>query len=750
MTRRSFRFLAGTVLLAAGLFLSACDSADCAPCQDGDADTPADNPEDLDGQDQGGGVCGAMTACQHACASDDTACYQDCYANASVECRTCYNEYWACLYDYGCLTDGNAAVDPDCFDAHCATAYDICFLGDTPPDCRDGDRDGYGLYCAAGRDCNDRNDAVHPGAAEVCNGADDDCDGLVDEKMPDCLVTRQWGVLLYMAGDNNLSDDAINEMVGFASAGGTTGQVGVALEMELSGQYSSYADILPAETFERTWRMVVPGNDLPEPQDLLHNAVSVGDTDFTDPANLTSFLNWAKTALPARHYLLVLWDHGGGFKGGMVDEGASGLLSTVEMAQALAEAQLQPDVVAFSACLMGMVEVAAQLAPYADYLVASQELSYGMPLDQVIAALHDNPDLSPEEVALLCYDTTDAWMSSWDVNYTIAAHDLSRAAALVSAMDDLGDRATENLPALRPCLDGVLSSVQTMSYHSHKDLAHLADLLAQCAVPEVAQKARAVADLATDPSFLLASHARTSSVPPVYNQSLANARGLSVFFPAPVQTNDLQMAEFRELALCHEAVGQGWCGLVENYLGAAPLGLTTGNFTLELTWTMADGSPAPPEVDLDLLVYEPLRGLVAPFTGLVTDNGVFSDDSLVSGLARETYTAKATAAAGSYYVFVRYQGDGDPSGAGVMARLAFSDLLWDDNDQVYNQPLSPAQPCFLGQGYFGAEVQYGRCSDVWLVGKLVRDDRPHTLLRGTSGDYYGHLRHYGPPAAPGE
>jgi PKD repeat protein len=57
----------------------------------------------------------------------------------------------------------------------------------------DGDQDGYGgnttLYtCIApanfvnqGGDCDDSNSAVHPGASEICNGLDDDCDGLIDE-----------------------------------------------------------------------------------------------------------------------------------------------------------------------------------------------------------------------------------------------------------------------------------------------------------------------------------------------------------------------------------------------------------------------------------------------------------------------------------------------------------------------------------------------------------------------------------------
>lgn len=46
--------------------------------------------------------------------------------------------------------------------------------------CIDGDNDEYGDGCAAGPDCDDTDPDVNPGAAESCNGVDDNCDDEID------------------------------------------------------------------------------------------------------------------------------------------------------------------------------------------------------------------------------------------------------------------------------------------------------------------------------------------------------------------------------------------------------------------------------------------------------------------------------------------------------------------------------------------------------------------------------------------
>ncbi|MBD3316957.1 MAG: hypothetical protein GF344_14305 [Chitinivibrionales bacterium] len=47
--------------------------------------------------------------------------------------------------------------------------------------CVDGDGDGHSDFACGGSDCNDGDDLIHPGATEICDGEDNNCDGRVDE-----------------------------------------------------------------------------------------------------------------------------------------------------------------------------------------------------------------------------------------------------------------------------------------------------------------------------------------------------------------------------------------------------------------------------------------------------------------------------------------------------------------------------------------------------------------------------------------
>ncbi len=81
----------------------------------------------------------------------------------------------------GDCDEGDDAIHPGAEDA-CADGVDSDCDGN-PGHC-DGDEDGY----TTATDCDDTTPVIHPGATERCNSLDEDCDGLLDEEAVDSLT----------------------------------------------------------------------------------------------------------------------------------------------------------------------------------------------------------------------------------------------------------------------------------------------------------------------------------------------------------------------------------------------------------------------------------------------------------------------------------------------------------------------------------------------------------------------------------
>ena len=100
------------------------------------------------------------------------------------------------------------------------------------------------------------------------------------------------------------------------------------------------------------------------------------------PQTLGAFLRLGYDAYPAERYALILWDHGNGPNQGVcTDQNFDGdMLSLEELGQSLKEspfAEEKLEWIGFDACLMGSVEIAARMAPFARYMVASEETEPG-------------------------------------------------------------------------------------------------------------------------------------------------------------------------------------------------------------------------------------------------------------------------------------------------------------------------------------------------------------------------------------
>ena len=107
----------------------------------------------------------------------------------------------------------------------------------------------------------------------------------------------------------------------------------------------------------------------------------LGSVSMTKPEVLAEYIRWCAGEYPASRYELILWDHGGGSVSGYgYDEkfASSGSMSLAGLDSALKAAGVRFDFIGFDACLMATVETALSMAPYADYLIASEETEPGV------------------------------------------------------------------------------------------------------------------------------------------------------------------------------------------------------------------------------------------------------------------------------------------------------------------------------------------------------------------------------------
>jgi len=128
-----------------------------------------------------------------------------------------------------------------------------------------------------------------------------------------------------------------------------------------------------------------------------------GTAAMTSPATLTGFIKYCADNYPANRYELILWDHGGGSISGYgYDEknARSGSMSLKGIDTALSNAGVTFDFVGFDACLMGTLENGLTIAPYADYLIASEETEPGIGWYYTgwLTALSQNTSMSTLEI----------------------------------------------------------------------------------------------------------------------------------------------------------------------------------------------------------------------------------------------------------------------------------------------------------------------------------------------------------------
>lgn len=129
---------------------------------------------------------------------------------------------------------------------------------------------------------------------------------------------REWTILVYMDGDNDLEPYALEKIKEMERGFQDSGAYDVVLLLDRArGHSKDFGDWTEARAY-RIRHSDAPGIIGSE---LL---AAHGELNMADPQNLERFIRTAAAKFPAKKTALVLWDHGSGWAGLLYDEDAPG------------------------------------------------------------------------------------------------------------------------------------------------------------------------------------------------------------------------------------------------------------------------------------------------------------------------------------------------------------------------------------------------------------------------------------------
>lgn len=254
---------------------------------------------------------------------------------------------------------------------------------------------------------------------------------------------REWTVAIYMGGDNNLEDEAVNDLLEM--------QRGVAAKgCEVVVLLDRFADPTdgPSDWSDTKVLRVKPGSD--------GSFAVLGVPTERDTGNVTTFASFVTGVLrrfPARHHAIVVWNHGGAWTGIVTDENpvGSGVQKTMlslsdvrdGLRTALQAAGLSKlDLIVFDACMMGQLEVALAMHDLADGMVGSEAIvpGTGLPYERVLPRFAETTD--PREIGKAIVRAYGEFSDGeFDSGATLCALDLAKMPIVAACLDTVARQA---------------------------------------------------------------------------------------------------------------------------------------------------------------------------------------------------------------------------------------------------------------------------------------------------------------------
>ncbi|WP_303151130.1 clostripain-related cysteine peptidase [uncultured Ruminococcus sp.] len=326
-------------------------------------------------------------------------------------------------------------------------------------------------------------------------------------------ASDSYTLMLYMCAsdlesEGGFATEDLNEIM----YGYTAGNLNIIVQ---TGGTAEWQNTVVADDRCQRYRVTEDGLELADD--------SLGMQNMADSATLTDFIQYCSSNYAADHYGLVLWDHGGGVVGGYgYDENFDGdSMSLTELSYALGDAGVHLDMLGFDACLMANFETCLMAAPYADYLIASEEPEPGCGwyYTDWIGALSGNCGIPPKTYGKQIIDDyiTESGLDSPSMYSTLGMFDLKQVTQkLLPALSQFSDDAVQQLSAGEYRTISQSRSNTRAVYQSELDHIDLLDYAQQTQGEAADQLEQAVSDCV------------------VYYQETENGsgdNGLSILFP---------------------------------------------------------------------------------------------------------------------------------------------------------------------------------------------------------------------------
>jgi hypothetical protein len=353
---------------------------------------------------------------------------------------------------------------------------------------------------------------------------EDEQDG--PEPQGDEAVAGTWTVLSYSIADTDLEPfmmDDIDEM----GAVGTQDGLNIVALVDRAADYSE-DPVLDLENWVGGKLIEVTAGGGTVLEDM-------GDVNTGDPQVLADFIARGVADYPADHYALVISDHGASWPGVGGDESSDHDGLSLEEIRAGVEAGIAAagierlDLLGFDACLMATYEVASTMAPYADRMLASQELEPGHGWDYTaLQGVADAGGATVDELGMALIDgfAAQAQAEATSAEITLSLVDLTNMAAVDEALAAFSGALVEQAEGISPVVGRTLA--ETLGFGSSPDpsqntfMTDLAILAGEIGVDALNVSDQADALVRAINDTVLAK---------VDGQATRGATGLSIYFP---------------------------------------------------------------------------------------------------------------------------------------------------------------------------------------------------------------------------